>query len=126
MNIGERIRILRKHLNLSQAEFGKEIGLKPASISDLETGRTAITERNIKLICSQFNVDYIWLTSGNGEMFAETSDVEDYQTLIDNIMFGENEFHKNLFKTFAQLDESELKALERIIDKFLELRSSNN
>lgn len=111
-------------MKLSQAEFGQEIGLKPASISDLETGRTSITERNIKLICNQFNVDYIWLTSGNGDMFIQDDD--DYQTLIDNIMCGENEFHKNLFKTFAKLDEDELKTLEKIIDNFLEIRSSDN
>ena len=123
--MGERIRKLRKHLKLSQAEFGQKIGLKPASISDLETGRTSITERNIKLICNQFNVDYIWLTSGNGDMFLQ-DDKEDYQMLLDNIMWGENEFHKNLFKTFAKLDENELKTLEKLIDKFLEIKSSDN
>ena len=53
-------------------------------------------------------------------------DNEDYQMLIDNIMCGENEFHKNLFKTFAKLDENELKTLEKIIDKFLEIKSSDN
>ena len=127
MNIGNRIRILRKQLKLSQAEFGNKIGLKPASISDLETGRTSITERNIKSICSEFNVDYIWLTTGEGEMFSSDNDKEDdeYQTLIDNIMTGENEFHKTLFKKFIQLDESELKALEGIIDKFLETKNNN-
>ena len=41
-------------------------------------------------------------------------------------MMGENEFHKNLFKTFARLDEDELIALERIIDKFIEVKKEKD
>lgn len=125
MNAGERIKILRKNLNLSQKEFGKVLGLKAGSVSDIETGKNKLTERNIKLICSEFNVDYIWLTTGEGEIFSNTKEDEDYLTLIDNIMMGENEFHKNLFKTLAKLDENELKTLENIIDKLLENKNSS-
>lgn len=127
MDTKERLKLLRKTLKLSQTEFGLNIGLKASSLSDIETGRTSLNERNIKLICSTYNVDYIWLTTGEGNMFLsqEDQDNEEYQTLIDNIMTGENEFHKNLFKTFAKLDEDELKALESIIDKFLEVKKSN-
>lgn len=125
MNAGERIKILRKNLNLSQKEFGKVLGLKAGSVSDIETGKNKLTERNIKLICSEFNVDYIWLTTGEGEIFSNTKEDEDYLTLIDNIMMGENEFHKNLFKTLAKLDENELKTLENIIDKLLENKISS-
>lgn len=120
MNIGKRIRTLRKKLKLSQTEFGNSIDLSASAISDLEVGRTSVTERNIKLICSEFDVDYIWLTTGEGEMFSTNKEDDEYKTLIDNIMNGENEFHKNLFKTLAKLDENELKTLENIIDKLLE------
>ncbi len=118
--MNERLNLLRKTLKISQEEFGKRLGVTGASISRLEKGERNITEQMIKSICREFNVDYIWLTTGEGEMFVDSDD--DIMESIDRIMSGENEFHKNLFKTFARLDENELSALETVIDKFIEVR----
>lgn len=117
--MNDRLNLLRKTLKISQEEFGKRLGVTGASISRLEKGERNITEQMVKSICREFNVDYIWLTTGEGEMFIDSDD--DIIETIDRIMIGENEFHKNLFKTFARLDEDELLSLERIIDKFMEV-----
>ena len=118
--MNERLKELRKTLKLSQDAFGERIGMSGGGISLLEMGKSNITEQNVKSICREFNVDYIWLTTGEGEMFVDSDD--DIMESIDRIMSGENEFHKNLFKTFARLDENELSALETVIDKFIEVR----
>lgn len=118
--MNERLKELRKTLKLSQDAFGERIGMSGGGISLLEMGKRNITEQNVKSICREFNVDYIWLTTGEGEMFVDSDD--DIMESIDRIMSGENEFHKNLFKTFARLDENELSALETVIDKFIEVR----
>lgn len=118
--MNERLKKLRKTLKLSQDAFGERIGMSGGGISLLEMGKRNITEQNVKSICREFNVDYIWLTTGEGEMFIDSDD--DIMESIDRIMSGENEFHKNLFKTFARLDENELSALETVIDKFIEVR----
>lgn len=118
MTQGERVKKIRKALGLTLEKFGEKLGLKKNTMSAIETGRNSLTEQNIKAICREFNVDYMWLTTGEGEMFVESDDSA--MELIDRIMFGENEFHKNLFKTFARLDEQELLALESILDKFIE------
>ena len=52
-----------------------------------------------KSICREFNVDYMWLTTGEGEMFIDTDD--DFIERIDRIMAGEDEARKNLFKVHA-------------------------
>lgn len=69
--MNERIIELRKSLNLSQTDFGKQIGISKSSISDIEIGRISISERTIISICSKFNVNEEWLKSGNGNMFLE-------------------------------------------------------
>lgn len=117
--MNERLKVLRKVLKLSQDAFGERIGLSGGGISLLEMGKRNITEQNVKSICREFNVSYFWLTKGDGEMFMDSDD--DIIETIDRIMIGENEFHKNLFKTFARLDADELLALERIIEKFIEV-----
>lgn len=115
----ERVRELRKTLGLTLEKFGERLGLKKNTVSAIETGRNSLTEQNIKAICREYNVDYIWLTTGNGDMFIDSDN--DVMEMIDRIMSGENKFHKNLFKTFARLEVDELLALEKIIDKFIEV-----
>lgn len=119
MTQNERVKEIRKTLGLTLEKFGDRLGLKKNAISQIETGKNSLTEQNAKAICREFGVDYIWLTTGDGEMFVETDD--NIVEVIDRIMIGENEFHKNLFKTFARLDEDELLALEHVIDKFIEV-----
>lgn len=124
MTQGERIKELRKSIPLTLEKFGQRIGVGKSTISDLENGRRSLSEHMTKSICREFGVDYMWLTTGAGEMLVDNDD--DLMERIDRIMLGENEFHKNLFKTFARLDESELLALERIIDKFIEVKKEKD
>lgn len=119
MDIGDRIKYVREDKGLSQAALGEKVSLERSAISLIERKQRNATERTVKDICRELNVDYIWLTTGEGNPYIDNDD--DIIETIDRIMIGENEFHKNLFKTFARLDEDELLALERIIDKFMEV-----
>lgn len=69
---GERIKKLRKALKLSQEKFATKIGIQKNAISQIETGKNNLTEQNMKLICSAFNVNEEWLRTGKGEMIEET------------------------------------------------------
>lgn len=124
MTQGERINEVRKSLGLTLEKFGEKLGVTKTAISRIEKGERGCTEQMTKAICREFSVDYMWLTTGDGEMFVESDD--DVIEVIDRIMAGENEFHKNLFKTFARLDEDELLALESILDKFIEIRKEKD
>ena len=75
MDIGGRIKELRRLLGYKQFEFAKEIGIKQTALSLIETGKNALTEQNIKLICLAFCVNESWLRFGKGEMFV--SDVKE-------------------------------------------------
>lgn len=114
----DRIKKVRTQNTLTMEQFGNRIGITKSSVSLLESGKNSPSEQTIKLICREFGVSYIWLTEGIEPMY-ESMDI-DSMTKIDNIMTGENEFAKNLFKEFAKLDESEWKLLEKIIKNLFE------
>ena len=116
MTNGGRVRIIRKECGLTLEKFGERIGIKKAAVCKIENGENALTDANIKAICREFNVDYIWLTTGEGEMFTDND--SDFTAMIDRIMAGENEFHRNLFKKLATATDDELEALKRIIEFF--------
>lgn len=124
MTQGERVKKARKSLNLTLEKFGEKLGVKKNAISQIENGRNSLTDQMCKSICREFNVNYNWLVSGEGDMFNQTD--ETISDSIDRIMAGENEFHKNLFKTLATLDEKELLSLEKIIDKYLTISNETD
>lgn len=120
--MNERIKELRKFLKLSQEVFGLKLGVTKAAISKMEIGNYNITDTMTKLICMEYNVNYIWLTTGMGEMFSDNEN--DYAKLIDRTMAGENEFAKNIFKMFSKFNENDWVALENMIKKFPEIKNN--
>ena len=124
MTQGERIREVRKALGLTLEKFGEKIGMKKNSVSQLENGKNSVTEQVVKAICREYNVDYMWLTTGDGEMFIDTDD--DFIERIDRIMAGEDEARKSLFKFMLELSDEDIAALDRLMKKAIEFTQNNN
>ena len=120
MEVYERIRFLRKDtLKMSQTAFGERLGVNRDVINNIENNRLSKPDQKLslyKLICSEFNISEEWLLNGIGDMYA--NDSAEYSALIDRIMKGENEFAKNIFKTFALFDEADWKALHTMLEKY--------
>lgn len=65
----DRIKKLRKNLNMTQQEFADRIGVKRNTIGQYEIGRNEPIDTVINLICREFGVNEEWLRTGKGEMF---------------------------------------------------------
>lgn len=72
MNIGDRIKRLRKHLDLTQQKFGERIGIKGNTVAQYELGRNEPIDAVLSLICREYHVRKEWLQTGEGEMFEES------------------------------------------------------
>jgi hypothetical protein len=68
--VKDRIRKIRRDLDLTQQEFADRIGIKRGAIANYEIGRNAPTDSVVSLICREFGVSEEWLRKGTGEMFA--------------------------------------------------------
>ena len=66
--LGERVKIIRKHFGLSQAQFAQKVNRSPGYLSNLEKGNSGISEETAKIICTAFGVNEEWLLSGEGEI----------------------------------------------------------
>lgn len=120
MTQNERVKEVRKTLGLTLEKFGDRLGIKKAAVSKIEKGENSLTDANIKAICREFSVDYMWLTTGEGEMFVETDD--DFFERIDRIMAGENETRKNMIKMLLYTSDDDIKAFDRLVDYYISLR----
>jgi transcriptional regulator with XRE-family HTH domain len=123
MTQNERVKEIRKTLGLTLEKFGERIGVTRGSMSNIENGNRNLTEQMTKSICREFSVDYMWLTTGEGEMFIDTDD--DFIERIDRIMAGEGEARKNLFKFMLELSDEDIAALDRLMKKAIEFTQNN-
>lgn len=111
--INERVSILRKQLGKNQKDFAETLAIKQAALSMIENGQRDLSEKNIKLICASYKVNYDWLVNGIGDMFQ--SDDSDAQTIVDSVMTGDNDFAKKILVKFAKLSDEHWKQLQEIL-----------
>lgn len=114
MTIGERIKELRKSLNLTLEEFGKKLGVGKTAISKLEKSERNLTDQMALSICREFNVREKWLRDGTGDMF-EPAASDELDALAKE--YGLSEGEKILIDRYIKLDESSRRAvIDFIID----------
>lgn len=115
MTINERWKLVRKTLNLTQTQVGKEIGVSKARVSMYEKNGEEIPKRSIKAFCENFNVDRFWLTDGEGEMFLEFPDVA-----IDMIVedYKLDEIDRLLVQTYIESSDEDRKVIKNFLQTF--------
>lgn len=69
----ERLKKLRKNLDLTQQAFADKIGMKQNTIAQYEMGRTTPSDAIVFSICREFGVNEKWLRNGEGEMFIKST-----------------------------------------------------
>lgn len=118
--VNERLKKLRKALDLTQQEFAEKIGMKQNTIAQYEMGRTTPSDAIIFSICREFHVSEEWLRNGTGEMFIEQTRDEQIASFIGGLLSGEeDDFKKKLITGLAHMDESGWDALEKLANEVL-------
>lgn len=110
MNIGDRIKKVRKSLDLTQEAFALRIGTVQNTITGYESGRRNPSAIVISLICREFNVNEEWLRNGAGEMFLPDSS-DELNALVKRYNLSKND--QTLIEKYVNLDSDSRK---KIID----------
>lgn len=69
--MNDRIKELRKSLNLTQQEFANRLNTSRNNIAGYEAGNREPSNAAINNICREFNVNENWLRTGEGDPFIE-------------------------------------------------------
>lgn len=97
--MNSRLKKIRTSLGLSQKDFVSKIYLSQDHISSLENGRRCITDRTLKDICNQFDINEEWLRYGTGEMKKEivlnNNSPEDIKVLLEKFLSLNESAQKN-------------------------------
>jgi len=73
-SINQRIKHIRTVLKYSQSSFSEYLGIKQASLSDIERGKTEVNYNTLSELSIKFNVNLNWLITGMESPFIDKSD----------------------------------------------------
>lgn len=115
--MNERLKELRKTLNLTQQEFADKLKVPRNTIGGYEVGKSNPSDAAVNNICREFNVNENWLRYGEGDMFIKLSYSDQIAKFIGEVMTEEDEsFKKRLISGLAALDDDGWKVLENFLD----------
>lgn len=120
VNIGERIKDIRKSKKMTQQALADAIGLKRNTIANYEIGNIVPSDRTISDICRVFGVSETWLRTGDGEMLVPVTRDEQIAAFMGDLLSGTPDFRCRLIAVLARLSEDEWKMLEKIANMLLE------
>ena len=110
----ERLKKLRKALDLTQQEFADRIGSKRNTVAKYETETNTPSAAVVSLICREFNVNEEWLRDGIGDMFLPADRNTDIAKLTKQLLNEESDSFKNRFVSMlANLTIEEWEFLEQ-------------
>lgn len=122
MTQGERVKEVRKSLNLTMEQFGNKLGVTKVAISNIEKEKRNLTEQMSRAICREFNVSEEWLKTGEGEMYQQLSEDEEIAGIVSDLLEEgkDNAFYGiilEIAKTYNELSPASQKVLTDAAEK---------
>lgn len=109
----DRLRKLRRTLDMTQAEFAEKIGTSQNVITNYEAGRRSPSSSVINNICKTFSVNEEWLRTGNGVMFVERDESEELSAIFNDVLADKpDSFRRRFIAALSHLDIEAWKAVE--------------
>jgi transcriptional regulator with XRE-family HTH domain len=97
--ISQRFKSIREALRMNQKQMAREMGVSPASISEIEQGHNKPRHDVVYNLTAKFSVNINYLLHGSGEMFIRGV-VE--RSIIPEVYGEHTEFLKKFLRYFKE------------------------
>ena len=122
----DRIKMLRKALEMTQEDFASYLGIQNTAVSKIENSESGLSEQNIFLICTQnrlkdgYTVNEEWLRTGKGEMFITAIDPDIFDDQGNPLNHDEGTF----IRTYRKLTPPNKEVAKTTVDALLKSQGS--
>ena len=118
--MNERLKIVRKSLNLTQQQFADRLNTSRNNIAGYESGTRLPSSSAISLICREFNVNETWLRTGEGEMFQPKSRNDELLDYARRIAEGNpGSIQAKILTAMTRLTDAQWEVLAQVAAQFL-------
>ena len=114
----KRIQAARKAKGLTLKQLGDIIGISESAVSNIERGRNKPSGSTLILLCEKLGINRAWLETGEGEMFAPTTEQAETARMIESI--SDSPAMRSLLATWAQLSDENKAVFERFAADYVE------
>ncbi|HID0769607.1 TPA: helix-turn-helix domain-containing protein [Clostridium botulinum] len=111
MKFPEKLKLIRKANNLTQADFANSIGISRGNLANIELGKVEPTQVFINCVSLMYNIDKNWLLDDNNNDLSALNGSTNILSLI--------------MDKYEQLDDKYKKFVENQINQLLELQGQN-
>ncbi|CAL7896589.1 HTH cro/C1-type domain-containing protein [Fusobacterium necrophorum subsp. funduliforme] len=107
-NIGEKLKFIRKKLNLTQEEFAEKLNLTKPTIMSYEKGKSSITVELLEEICNLVNINLSSFFSENNDVFEGAHIQNDSKKIpiISRVSAGKGEWSREEILEWIELPRS--------------------
>lgn len=124
METKDRIKKIRRELDLTQSEFAAQIGATQNTLTGYETGRRNPSASVINNICKTFSVNEEWLRNGDGEMFIQRTEEQEIADIVYELLDPKDDaFYLavlELVRTYKELTPGSQEVIRESAAKFLD------
>ena len=117
----DRIEYVIKSSNIKKVDFAKRLNLSQAFVSQMCSGVAKPSDRTIQDICREFGCNEVWLRTGEGEPFRESTLEETIMRFAVQTNKGSDDFRKAYVAMLANLSDDGWKGLQEMYDKLSEI-----
>lgn len=116
--LGDRIKYVRKKLELSQVEFGERIRVSGSAVTLYEKNLRIPPDSVIELICTKFGVNEEWLRTGVGDPFGPMDRAKTVAKIVNRAMARSPEADRQKIISMATAaDDAHIVLLAQVLEE---------
>jgi len=107
-----RLKEVRKALGFNQTDFAKYLGITQTAYSMIENGNRPLADKYVKVISSTFNINEIWLQTGEGDMFLSSPYEKEFTEIFSQLTPVTQQYLLTMAKELLNLQQKLLNPKE--------------
>ena len=117
-SIGQRIGLVIENTVGKKVRFAERINVDQSYVTRMVTGGKIPSDRVIRDICEEFNVNEHWLRTGEGEMFSRPPN--DAQAIAARVAreYGSDPLLRAFMTSYLQLDDAKRALVLEVVESF--------